>query len=104
MASLGRIEEFSGENNNSWEEYAERLECFFDANDITGEEKKRSILLTVCGAATYSTLRSLVAPRKPKEVPYADLLKTLNEHLIQHLLRLCSAFISITVNRSLASQ
>ena len=80
MASLGRIEEFSGDNNNSWEEYAERLECFFDANDIDGEEKKRSILLSVCGATTYSTLRALVAPDKPKDVSYVDLVKTLSEH------------------------
>lgn len=63
MATFGRIEEFSGDKDASWDEYSERLECFFEANGIDAAEKKRAVLLSVCGAATYSMLRSLVAPK-----------------------------------------
>ncbi|XP_039590611.1 uncharacterized protein K02A2.6-like [Polypterus senegalus] len=79
MATLGRIDEFNAETG-VWEEYAERLECFFHANDIDNPEKKRSILLSVCGAATYSTLRSLLAPTPPCAVPYRDIVECLQRH------------------------
>uniref|UniRef100_A0A8C4X4X8 Uncharacterized protein n=1 Tax=Erpetoichthys calabaricus TaxID=27687 RepID=A0A8C4X4X8_ERPCA len=59
MATLGRIDEFNAETG-VWEEYAERLERFFHANDIDNPEKKRSILLSVCGAATAVPYKSIV--------------------------------------------
>ncbi len=36
-----------------WVEYAERLENYFIANDITNEGKQRAILLHCVGPATY---------------------------------------------------
>uniref|UniRef100_A0A672P1Z5 Paraneoplastic antigen Ma-like C-terminal domain-containing protein n=1 Tax=Sinocyclocheilus grahami TaxID=75366 RepID=A0A672P1Z5_SINGR len=77
MAMLGRIEEFDECSSNSFEEYIERLECFFHANDIEDGAKKRSLLLSVCGAKTYSTLRSVLAPTQPSTVTYANIVAAL---------------------------
>lgn len=80
MATFGRIEEFSEEKSSSWQEYAERLECFFVANGIVEAEKKRAVFLSVCGPATYSTLRSLLTPRLPSAVSYEDIIACLGRH------------------------
>lgn len=53
---------------------------FFEANGIDAAEKKRAVLLSVCGAATYSMLSSLVAPKRPVEVPYDELIGCLQRH------------------------
>lgn len=53
---------------------------FFEANGIDAAEKKRAVLLSVCGAATYSMLSSLVAPKRPAEVPYDELIGCLQRH------------------------
>lgn len=80
MTTLGRIEEFDECSSNSFEEYTERLECFFHANDIEDDAKKRSVLLSVCGAKTYSTLRSVLAPTQPSTVSYANIVAALKRH------------------------
>ena len=75
----GTITEFSGISED-WEAYMEQLESYFVANDITTAAKKRAVLLSSCGTATYKTIRSVVAPDKPTEVAFADLTKKLREH------------------------
>ena len=60
MALFGRIDEFRDEAEN-WTQYHERLEQFCIANAID-EDKQRAVLLSVCGAKTYSLIRSLLAP------------------------------------------
>ena len=60
--------------------YIERLELFFEANSITDASKKRAIPLAVCGPATYTLVRNLVAPKKPAEVPFADLVALVKAH------------------------
>ena len=52
---------FSGEPTE-WEDYVERLENYFVAHDIKSEAKKKAVLLSECGAATYKLIRSLVVP------------------------------------------
>ena len=78
-AMLGKIEQFEA-TKEDWPQYVERLNYFFEANSITGATKKRAILLAVIGPASYKVLRSLVSPKKPGEVSYADLVKTLTGH------------------------
>ncbi|XP_003378214.1 hypothetical protein Tsp_02413 [Trichinella spiralis] len=48
MAILNQIEAFQPEKGASWELYVERLNFYFEANDITSAEKKRAILMSVC--------------------------------------------------------
>ena len=79
MATIGRIEEFR-EDKEDWDQYAERLEHFFAANGITQADKKRSVFLTVIGTKAYKQLRSLIAPAKPGETEYKDLVDTMTKH------------------------
>ena len=76
---IGSIIPFE-EENDSWTSYAERLEHFFFANDIANEEKKRAILLSSIGIKAYKLLSNLVAPRKPGDCPYKEIVKVLGEH------------------------
>ncbi len=38
---------------------------------MDASDKKRAILLSVCGARTYQLIRSLVAPRKPADLEFS---------------------------------
>ena len=78
MSLLGTIGPF--DTSKSWDEYSERLAQFFVANDVTDAGKKRAILLSVIGDATYSKLRALVGPQKPADLPYDDLVIKLQSH------------------------
>ncbi|GBM97020.1 hypothetical protein AVEN_234747-1, partial [Araneus ventricosus] len=51
-----------------------------ETNEITNAEKKRAVLLAVCGIKTLGVLRSLLAPESPSTKPYDDLIKVLKEH------------------------
>ncbi|XP_043243629.1 uncharacterized protein K02A2.6-like isoform X2 [Amphibalanus amphitrite] len=75
---LGKIEEFH-QGQDNWEEYAERLDQFFVANDIQDDAKKRAILLSSMGARTYGTVRSLLSPKKTNEVTYVMIVETLSK-------------------------
>ena len=51
---------------------------YFVANRIKYAERKRAVLLRVVDAATYKLLRSLVAPVKPGEKSYNELISVLS--------------------------
>ena len=59
--------------------YLERLQLYFEANSV-GDERKVAVLLTVIGAKTYETLRSLLAPVLPREKSFVELLRVLKKH------------------------
>ena len=61
MATHGKIDEFDP-SHEAWATYVERLEFYFIANGIEDPEKKRAVLLTVSGPATYKLIRNLSAP------------------------------------------
>ena len=79
MATHGKIGEFNSQRED-WMAYSERLEEYFIANDIESADKKKAILLSVVGAETYQLIRSLVAPAKPKEKTFDELVKLVREH------------------------
>ena len=60
---LGSVEPFERDTDD-WTAYCERLQQYFVANDIKDDGKKRAVLLSVCGTASYQLIRSLVAPCK----------------------------------------
>ena len=60
--------------------YAERLGHLFVANGTTGADKKRAILLSEIGDDTYKLLSSLLAPTKPGEKSFNDLVTVLKNH------------------------
>ena len=59
----------------------ERLEQYFAANEITDNNKKRAVLLSVCGAKTYKLIRNLVNPRKPTDKSFVELVNLVKNHL-----------------------
>ena len=81
MAVYGKIDEFNTDENQDFNEYLERLEEYFAANDIDNENKIKSIFLTVVGSKTYSLIRSLCAPAKPTDRTYAALKALVKEHV-----------------------
>ena len=75
MSLFGSIGEFV-EAKEDWSQYTERLEQFFDANDIA-TPKKKPIFLSTIGPAVYHTLGNLVAPKKPSEESYDRLIEVM---------------------------
>ena len=62
--SVGAFED----GREEWTSYTERLEQYFEANDIKTSEKKHAILLSVGGAATYSKLSAIWQPRGGRRI------------------------------------
>ena len=60
--------------------YSERLGHYFLANDIVDADKKKAILLTVCGLSTYQLLKSLLQPETPNDKSYVQLVEPLKNH------------------------
>ena len=79
MATHGPLTEFDP-TTEDWTTYGERLEQYFEVNAVTEEGKKRAILLSACGATTYRLIRSLVAPTKPGEKAYGDIVQLVANH------------------------
>lgn len=87
MARFGSIEQYLP--GTDFEDYIDRLEQFFAANDVplvndpSAEQvvKQRGIFLSSIGAETYTLLKDLMAPTKPKDKTYIQLKETLLGHL-----------------------
>ena len=79
MAALGKISEFQP-SVEDWLQYVERLEFFFVANGITSDDKRRATFLAVIGPTTYKLLRSMLAPVKPADRSFEELVKVLSDH------------------------
>ena len=81
-ALLGKIEPFDPETEE-WPEYVERLGQYFEANDLTGEEKavkRRATLISLMSPATYKVARSLLSPAKPSEKTFDEIVAVLAKH------------------------
>ena len=76
---LGKVEEFDG-SKEEWTQYVERVNHFFDANDIADAGKKRAVLLLIIGPSTYALLRNLVSPAKSGEKSFDELVSVLKNH------------------------
>ena len=76
---LGKVEEFDG-SQEEWTQYVERVNHFFDANDIADAGKKRAVLLSIIGPSMYALLRNLVSPAKPGEKSFDELMSVLKNH------------------------
>ncbi|KAL5469348.1 hypothetical protein EMCRGX_G030598 [Ephydatia muelleri] len=70
--SIGKIGEFDGATED-WCSYTERLEHFFKANKV-GDEEKNDAFLSCIGKETSGLLRLLLAPAKPKDKTYEEMV------------------------------
>ena len=73
VSFMGNIEEYSP--NTDWKQYVERLEIFFELNNVQ-TDKQASSILTLMGSKMYGLLRSITAPRRPKELTYKEIVDT----------------------------
>ena len=78
MSHHGKITAYRAEDE-SITSYLERVELYFQANDVE-EAKQVPILLSTIGAKTYELLRSLTAPKAPKEKSLKELQTLLKSH------------------------
>uniref|UniRef100_A0A1Q3FVA0 Retrotransposon gag domain-containing protein n=1 Tax=Culex tarsalis TaxID=7177 RepID=A0A1Q3FVA0_CULTA len=74
---IGSIPEFNG-SVDDWNVYQERLEQFFEVNDIV-EQKQVALLISVIGADSYKTLRDLCHPVLPKNKSFTELCTLLRK-------------------------
>ena len=79
MATHGSLSEYNSAED--WVSYVERMDQYFLANDVDEAAKKRAIFLSVVGDKTYKLIRDLVAPAKPTDKSYQDLVDLLTSHL-----------------------
>ena len=76
---IGSIETYNSETEE-WSSYTERFDQYVAANDIKEEAKIVAVFLTVVGGKTYNLLRNLVAPTKPSEMKYKEIVGVLKSH------------------------
>ena len=67
------------EKNEDWLSYTERLQQYFEANG-TKKERQRAVLLSVVGPATYQLIRNLIAPEKPTDKSFEEIVSIVQEH------------------------
>ena len=79
MVSVGKLERFDG-GPQEWASYVERFEQFLVADDITETKKVMATFLTAVGAKTYELLKDIVAPAKPSELKFEEVVEHLNKH------------------------
>ena len=88
MASyIGSVGVFD-RSSEDWPTYVERTEQFMMANKV-GNDNRVSTLLSLMGS---SLLRNLVAPKKPPELTYDEIVKTLTDHLAPRPLVIAERF------------
>ena len=80
-AYIGSVGEYV-EGKEEWSQYAECLDHFLSVNGIV-DKKKKDVFLAVIGPQTYKLLKSLVAPAKPGEKEYNQLVEVLMQHFDQ---------------------
>jgi len=61
--------------------YTERLEQFFEVNEIAAD-KQKALLLTSVGEDTYKTLRDVCHPLTPKENTFNELIELLDKRFV----------------------
>uniref|UniRef100_A0A1X7TLX4 Uncharacterized protein n=1 Tax=Amphimedon queenslandica TaxID=400682 RepID=A0A1X7TLX4_AMPQE len=59
--------------------YLERVEYYFEANDIA-DGRRKAALLSLIGPDTFNLLRSLLVPHTPADCSYDELKESLSAH------------------------
>ena len=82
MVMYGKNYEYMG-GGEEWSQYVERLEFYFTANSIenTTENagRRKAILLSAIGGKTYGLLRDLLAPDRPSDKTYDEVVEMLKK-------------------------
>ena len=78
MAKFGELKEFRPENEKIGV-YLERVQLYFQANDIK-DTKKVPVFLSTVGAHIYQLLHDLLSPANPKDSTLEALFKQLTDY------------------------
>ena len=60
----------------------ERMDHYFEANEIEENDKKRSIFLSAVGAKTCKLVCGLIRPETPKDKTYGMLAEIIKNHFV----------------------
>ncbi|XP_055626731.1 uncharacterized protein LOC129768834 [Toxorhynchites rutilus septentrionalis] len=74
---IGSIGEFDS-SRDDWNVYYERLEQFYEVNEVP-EVKRSAFLISVVGTDAYKSLRDLCHPTLPKDKPFEALCELLRK-------------------------
>ena len=74
----GSIGEFDS-SVEDWTSYTERLQQYFAANDVA-DGKQRAVLLSVCGCQTYQLVKNLLAPERPADKTFQEIVLLMKNH------------------------
>ena len=101
---FGRVGEFNVERE-TFSAYVARMEMFFTVNNIVetmGEgraaanqlvaKRKRAVFLPEVGPEVYSTLCNSLAPAKPKDTLFTDIVRILEKHYNPKPLEIAQSF------------
>lgn len=69
-------------NKDVWENYREQLNFALEAAGQIGSVQKRALFLSQCGKEAYGLIVSLLAPKKPSEVAFEEIIVILNKFFI----------------------
>lgn len=78
MAHIGQIEQFNHDTDD-WSMYIEKVEYYFEANDIA-DGRRKAALLSLIGPDTFKLLRSLLVPHTPADYSYDELIQSMSAH------------------------
>ena len=77
---FGTIGPYEVEKGEEFSNYIERIEQFFIVNNVTEENKKAAILLSVIGAETYAIVKNLSSPETTSSKTFEQLCIILKSH------------------------
>ena len=78
MATHGSLFPFDI-SKDDWTSYVMRLKYYFEANNVTEAGKKKSMLLAVCGPATFRRISSLLTHTRLESINFHDLVGEVKE-------------------------
>ena len=92
QALIGHIEPYDIASS-SWDSYLKRVDAYFVANDLTGndkaaEAKHRAVFLSLIGGDAFRTLENLVSPNDPMATPLKMIREKLSAHFSAQLLEI----------------
>ena len=99
MAKFGELKEFRPEDEKIGV-YLERVQLYFQANDVK-ETKKVPVLLSTVGPHVYQLLHDLLSPANPKDSTLEALFKQLTDHYEPKPIVIAERFIFYQRNQKL---
>ena len=79
MATHGSLSNFDA-SKEDWTSYTDRMKHYFIANDVVDGDKKRSILLSACGASTLKLIQNLVGKDKLNTTSFDEIVTKVKSH------------------------